>query len=242
VIASRRAGDRQIEYSDIVDPIGVRDAAIAIARRYQGGIWNIAQVVALFHFVRDMDYIADPAGMDDFVQAPVKTLQLRAGNCEGKSLLLASLLRAVGIRSRLLYIRRPPLAHLLVEACVEDYDLNRLHADAASLRLEPRLLRLYERTVREQYSEVDGKGHRWLIADPCFSRFAGDISLLVRDGWMRKTATGAPWMHPPVYFSDGSDRPFTQAMYKRAASGIAPGRTQPARRPYWWAHVAPHRV
>jgi hypothetical protein len=242
MIRARHGGAYHIDYSDIVDPIGVRETAIRIARRYQGGIWNIAQMIALFHFVRDMDYIGDPAGMDDFAQAPLRTLQLRAGNCEGKSLLLASLLRAVGIRSRLLYVRRPPLAHLLVEACTESYDLRHIYRDVAALRLDPRLLPLYVHARGQQYVETDTAGHRWLIVDPCFSSFAGDITFLVRDGWMQKTATGAPWTHPPVYFSDGSDRPFTEAMYARVASGIAPGRTQPPPKPYWWAHVAPRRA
>lgn len=237
MIAPRRPSDGQIDYERLVDPLGVRDATVAIVRRYQGGgMWNIAQVIALFHFVRDLAFVPDPAGIDDYAQAPANTLQLRAGNCEGKSLLLASMFRAAGLRSRLLYIRKPPVAHMLVEVNVETYDLHRTYDDAAGFGLEQHILAPYRGASPRQFGEVDAQGHRWVIADPCFSDFLGDIRALASHGWMRLTAGGAPWTHPPVYFSDGSDRPYAAPL--SAERSLLRVKNRPA----YWLHFDARRA
>jgi transglutaminase-like putative cysteine protease len=55
-----------------------------------------SEIRALFDFVRNtIRYAADPFGTET-VRSPDKTLLLRAGDCDDKSLLLATLLRAMG--------------------------------------------------------------------------------------------------------------------------------------------------
>ena len=76
-----------------------------------------AQMTALQHFVRDcVRYVRDPVGRE-MVQTPERTLQIGTGDCDDKSVLLASLLGSVGFVTRFvaLGIRSELPTHVLVE-------------------------------------------------------------------------------------------------------------------------------
>jgi transglutaminase-like putative cysteine protease len=84
------------------DP-GVRELAAQLVRTLPQGD-TTASVKALHAFVRDcIRYTAD-IDMVETLQTPRATLELGIGDCDDKSLLLASMLGAIGIRSRFIAV------------------------------------------------------------------------------------------------------------------------------------------
>lgn len=72
----------------------------------------------LQHFVRDqIRYVRDPHNGPEMVQTPPRTLQIRTGDCDDKSVLLASLLASIGLPTRFtaLGFNDGPLSHVLAE-------------------------------------------------------------------------------------------------------------------------------
>lgn len=70
----------------IVLPVATRD--------YRG------QVHALFHWVKQhIRYVADPRDVET-ISTPVATLKMQSGDCDDMSVLLASLLEAIGYQTR----------------------------------------------------------------------------------------------------------------------------------------------
>lgn len=72
---------------------------------------------ALQRFVRDaIRYLRDPVNLE-LVQAPQRTLEIGAGDCDDKATLLASMLLATGKPARFLALgfKGGPLSHVLVE-------------------------------------------------------------------------------------------------------------------------------
>lgn len=66
---------------------------------------------ALFAFVKDnIDYVTDPIG--EYYETPQETLLAGAADCDGHAILLASLMRSVGILTRFSYSPN----HVAVEA------------------------------------------------------------------------------------------------------------------------------
>lgn len=74
-------------------------------------------VRALFEFVRDrIRYVRDIQGVET-LQTPIRTLEIRAGDCDDKSILLASLLASIGLTTRFVALgfNNGPYSHVLVE-------------------------------------------------------------------------------------------------------------------------------
>lgn len=94
----------------------VRTLAIELTHRLPQKDY-LAELQALFYFVRDrIRYIKDVAGLET-LQTPDKTLELGAGDCDDKSILLASLLQSIGHESRLVAVGFMPgrFSHVYVE-------------------------------------------------------------------------------------------------------------------------------
>ena len=204
--------DGELDYTCAVDPLGVRDYALSIARPLAGsfGLWRLPQALALFEHVSAMTYVADPLGVNDFVQSPLETLRHRAGNCAALTVLLTSTLRSVGIPSRMMGIDDGTRdgGHLLAQLCIGGYDLDDLPDDLDDCRAPRWLREIYDvdDVLNNMYFERD-RGNRWLFLDPVFSEFAGDVEGLVEGGfmWFSRNGDGIEW-EDAVYFSDGSDR------------------------------------
>ena len=80
------------------------------------GSEQICHAKALFYFVRDeLNYVSDPSAYE-YVKGPLESLQSTAGDCDDASVLLGSLLGAVGIRSRFVFVP----GHVYVEAYMPD--------------------------------------------------------------------------------------------------------------------------
>lgn len=208
VIPFPQFGSHSVDYSRLVDPRGVRETAVRIAAPLAPpiGSWSMAQGIELFHYVRALPYIADPAGVF-YVQPPTVTLQLGAGNCQAKALALTSLYRSIGIPSRLALVFGGGRAHLLTQLCIGPYDMTALSADLAARGSSASTRAKYVGICPRQYVDTDASGNRWLITDATMSEFAGDVEQLVQSGFMYRSSAGAPYTNPPTYFSDGADLP-----------------------------------
>jgi len=80
------------------------------------GSEQICHAKALYYFVRDeLNYVSDPSAFE-YVKGPLESLQSTAGDCDDASVLLASLLGSVGIKSRFVFVP----GHVYVEAYLPD--------------------------------------------------------------------------------------------------------------------------
>lgn len=67
---------------------------------------HLCESSSILRFVTDeIAYRSDPRGGDDYVKSPQETLAAGAGDCEDKSILMASLLEALGNRTFLVFTR-----------------------------------------------------------------------------------------------------------------------------------------
>lgn len=81
----------------------VRNMALSLIKGLDHKDW-VGQIKALHRFVRDkIQYVKDIDGVET-LQTPDVTLQLAAGDCDDKSILLASLLGAIGHPTRFVAI------------------------------------------------------------------------------------------------------------------------------------------
>ena len=78
------------------------------------------EITAVFNFVRDrIRYLNDVRDLET-LRTPQKTLELRQGDCDDKSTLLATLLECIGktTRFKAVGVRNGPLSHVYVQVCV----------------------------------------------------------------------------------------------------------------------------
>ena len=76
-----------------------------------------AEIDALYRFVQNcIRYVRDVNGVET-IQTPLKTLELKSGDCDDKSTLLAALLQSIGFRTRFhaMGFRRNTINHVLLE-------------------------------------------------------------------------------------------------------------------------------
>lgn len=72
---------------------------------------KVCQAKALFYFVRDeFDYVADPRRYE-FVKDPKTALLSQGGDCDDASVLLATFMESIGIKSRFVFVP----GHVFVE-------------------------------------------------------------------------------------------------------------------------------
>lgn len=138
----------------------VRNSANEVARAYPG-TYNIYQVCAIFDNVKDrIKYVSDPRGHDLWAQAST-TLNVGAGDCDDKAIVLSSMLEAVGGTTRIYLTDTHAFAAVYIgsgEGAIE----------AAT------------RGVRAYYGNVDinfitDKYGSWLLLDPTSSLYAGAL-------------------------------------------------------------------
>ncbi|MBW2989131.1 transglutaminase-like domain-containing protein [Candidatus Woesearchaeota archaeon] len=65
---------------------------------------RICQSKAIYYFVRDnIEYVSDPLE-EEYIEENIEVLNTRAADCEGGTLLMASLMGAIGIRNELVFV------------------------------------------------------------------------------------------------------------------------------------------
>lgn len=77
---------------------------------------KICHAKALYYFVRDnIKYVSDPYEKE-YIASPVETLKTGGGDCDDGALLLAAMIEAVGIESRIVVIP----GHAMIKAMIPD--------------------------------------------------------------------------------------------------------------------------
>jgi hypothetical protein len=154
----------------------------------------------VFRPTRFPDYVVSAAGLHylcseassfdntgDRVFDPDEMLMRLKGDCQDQSVLLASMYLAAGLDVRFVRIDRPGGdRHVLPEVYCPVSD-SQLTSDV--------LKEFYRREVGESIGDVGWEGDRegsgvWLVADPVFSRYVGDIRDLRRDGYIEVDGSG----------------------------------------------------
>lgn len=200
-----RFASGHINYRAYVDPNSVRNIAVQVVSPYAGGEREkIHQAAALFEHVKSrVSYVSDPISMSggrkkdgDYLAAPADTLQIGGGDCDDQALLMASLLSAVGLENRMLFVDSPNNgAHLLTQVAVDA---------SLSNQVAQILDEFYEDNGRVPSSRsylpfVEG-GKVWLMVDTTRD-YVGDFSSLVDQGFIVQRADGLfEWHSSPVAF------------------------------------------
>lgn len=105
--------DKYLLFVDPLNPIvkGVADRISSLSCEYSEN-YAVCQSKAIYSFVKDnFDYVRDPNSYE-YVKTPIESLNNLGGDCDDASVLLASLLGSIGIKTRLVFIPR----HVYVEA------------------------------------------------------------------------------------------------------------------------------
>lgn len=91
---------------------------------------QICQAKAIYYFVRDnIEYVADPLGFE-YVEDPKEVLYTRGGDCESGSLLLASLIGAIGLDYELVFIPNHIFLRIRLDKALKRYKINdRIYLD-----------------------------------------------------------------------------------------------------------------
>jgi transglutaminase-like putative cysteine protease len=97
----------------------IRLAAMAVVQDLQQRDWA-GEVQSLFNFVRDRIRFVGDINRVETLQDPARTLQLRAGDCDDKSTLLAAMLESIGHPARFHAVGFRPgkFSHVYVETIV----------------------------------------------------------------------------------------------------------------------------
>lgn len=154
----------------------------------------------VFRPTRFPEYVVSAAGLHylcaeassygntgDRVFDPDEMLMRLNGDCQDQSVLLASMYLAADLEVRFVRIDKPGGdRHVLTEVYCPVSD-SQLTSEVFS--------EFYRREVGEGIGDVGWEGARgrdgvWLVADPVFSRYVGDIRDLRRDGYIEMRGSG----------------------------------------------------
>lgn len=87
---------------------------------------QICQAKAIYYFVRgNIEYVADPLGLE-YVEDPKEVLSTKAADCESGTLLLASLMGAIGINYELVFIPNHVFLKIKLDNALKKYKINNL--------------------------------------------------------------------------------------------------------------------
>lgn len=103
-----------LELIDPTDPL-IKQTADRVA--VMGCPTNrVCHAKAIYYFVRDnFNYVSDPTEFE-YVKTAKESLYVRGGDCDDAAVLLATLLEAIGVNTRLVFIPR----HVYVQAYLPD--------------------------------------------------------------------------------------------------------------------------
>lgn len=99
----------------------IRELALSLVRNTPGHKNFVGQIKALHAWVQNnIQYVKDVRGVET-VQTPLVTIELRQGDCDDQSVLLASLLESIGHQTRFIAIKQNafgPFVHVFTETRV----------------------------------------------------------------------------------------------------------------------------
>ena len=148
--------------NQLVEPAepSIKNTSAEIARSYPGA-YNIYQICAIFDNVQEqIKYVNDPRG-HDFWSAANATLEIGAGDCDDKAILISSMLEAVGGTTRIYLIDTHAFTAVYIGSGTK--------ATEAAVK-----------GVRAYYGNVDvyyltDEYGSWLMLDPTSSFYAGGL-------------------------------------------------------------------
>lgn len=150
----------------LADPEGLRDLAVFIVSCSKND-----SVTSLYEYVRmNIKFVDDPE--NEYVASPCETVLSGGGDCEDHAILLASLLEAVGVDSRIIWI---PGEHTFVGILTKGMEIEGLCEDALWF---------------------DENGKKIIIADTTFSNCIGRVN----GDYVDSEGTGWEWKIQPVIF------------------------------------------
>ncbi|NOR47097.1 MAG: hypothetical protein GQ533_03485 [Methanosarcinaceae archaeon] len=114
---------------------------------------SICEISNIFSYVTDkIKYMRDPKRKDYFAH-PLETLELKIGDCDCKSILLASLFESIGHETRLALIP----GHVFVEVGIDTNDISKLPKKAFYIPENGRVWVPLESTAKGAYVGWMGK-------------------------------------------------------------------------------------
>ncbi|MBU0629040.1 MAG: transglutaminase-like domain-containing protein [Nanoarchaeota archaeon] len=84
---------------------------------------QVCQSKAIYYFVRDnIEYVADPLGFE-YVESPKEALYMKSSDCDGGTILLASLLGAIGVDYELVFIPSHVFLSIRLKSALKRYKI-----------------------------------------------------------------------------------------------------------------------
>ncbi len=109
-------------YIKPTDPI-IKQIATKIATLSCDGN-QVCQAKAIYYFVRNnIEYVADPLFLE-YIEDPKELLVTQGGDCESGTILLASLLGAIGVDYELVFIPRHVFLKIKLNKALKRYKIN----------------------------------------------------------------------------------------------------------------------
>lgn len=160
-----KGSDSMEDAGDVADPESVRDFAVFIVSNS-----GKDPVTSLYEYVRmNVMCVGDPD--EEYVASPCETILLGGGDCEDHSVLLASLMEAVGIESRIIWI---PGEHAFVGISAEGMEIGGVCGNPLWFR--------------------DERGKNLLLADTSFSSCIGRVN----EDYITEEDSGWDWKKNPL--------------------------------------------
>ena len=112
------ARDNIVDAMDVDNPV-TRNAAARVAAEIEGP-FSVEQVANVWSFVRKRwRYVNDPQGSEYFANASETIENEYVGDCDDFAIVVASMIRAVGGRTRIVMMNGPAGGHAYPEVCVD---------------------------------------------------------------------------------------------------------------------------
>jgi hypothetical protein len=185
-----------------VDPLAVRTAAADIVSDQpssDGGDASHRQVAELHRFVNDtITYVPDP-NATNYIAPPDETLATEAGDCDCQATLVASLVEAIGVSTRLVRCQSTDGSwHALAEVYMADSTNDTQSVDSELTDYYDSIGYPYE-TYTYGYEISDGEF--WYPADTAMGRYVGDIEQLSNNGYVHGPHPDGSWSwHNAEYY------------------------------------------
>ncbi|MBK8590640.1 MAG: FHA domain-containing protein [Sandaracinaceae bacterium] len=154
--------DRIVASMDSSNPI-VRNAAARVAAGEQGS-FSVEQVAAVWSHVRGQwRYVNDPQGSEYFAQASETIDNSFVGDCDDFAIVVASMITAIGGRTRIVMMNGPEGGHAYPEVCLD------AEAEDVRARLDTHYRALTDRELRQRVNGIHfrpaGDCRLWLNLD-----------------------------------------------------------------------------
>jgi hypothetical protein len=110
-------------YQSRFNTSSIRNIAVSSVVRYEGPNTYATKVFAIYNEVANRIYYVSDPRKDEYIASPMETWEVRGGDCDDFSILLASLYEAIDIDASIVEIHNKTYGHVFVILHI-DQDLN----------------------------------------------------------------------------------------------------------------------